>query len=137
MPEPKNPEIAARFRRQRRRDTKPELRLRSALHRRGLRFRVDRSPIEGMRSRADIVFGPPRIAVFVDGCFWHSCPEHSTIPKNNREWWTGKLAANQERDERVSAALRQAGWEVVRVWEHEDMEVAAKRIESLVRSRRP
>lgn len=89
-----------------------------------------------MRSRADIVFGPSRVAVFVDGCFWHSCPEHSSIPKNNREWWVAKLAANTERDERVNTALVDAGWVVVRVWEHEEMEVAAERIDTVVRQRR-
>jgi len=118
------------------RDTLPELALRSELHRRGLRFRVDRAPLPGLRSRADIVFGPARVAVYVDGCFWHSCPEHGTMPKANAEWWDQKLKRNQERDARTNRALRDAGWEVVRIWEHEDPATAADRVEATIRSRR-
>ncbi len=132
MPTPKTPETAARFRRQRRRDTGPELALRRALHSRGLRYRVDVSPITGMRSRADILFTKARVAVFVDGCFWHGCPEHATAPKNNAEWWRQKIEANRQRDERVTAQLQKAGWAVERVWEHEDPEIAADRIVELV-----
>ena len=98
-----------------RRDTKPELAVRSAVWRRGLRYRVDVSPIKGMRSRADLVFTRAKVAVFVDGCFWHSCPEHLTIPKANREWWVDKLEANVARDRRVDEDLRSAGWRVVPV----------------------
>jgi DNA mismatch endonuclease (patch repair protein) len=123
--------------RQARRDTKPELELRRALHRLGLRYRVDKKPIEGMRTRADIVFGPAKVAVFVDGCFWHSCPAHRTTPKNNQGWWEAKLAANVARDKRVDEELRQRGWLPVRVWEHEDMPLAARRIERQVRRRAP
>jgi len=89
-----------------------------------------------MRSRADIVFGPARVAVFVDGCFWHGCPEHGTGPKNNAQWWAAKLAANRERDLRVNAELEAAGWMVFRVWEHESPVEAADRIEAIVWSRR-
>lgn len=120
-----------------RRDTLPELALRSELHRRGLRFRVDRAPLRGLRSRADIVFGPARVAVYVDGCFWHSCPEHATRPKSNAEWWERKLRRNQERDAETDLALREQGWEVVRIWEHEDPVEAADRVEEAVSSRRP
>lgn len=120
-----------------RRDTLPELALRSELHRRGLRFRVDRAPLPGLRSRADIVFGPARVAVYVDGCFWHSCPEHATRPKSNAEWWEQKLHRNQERDAETDRALREQGWEVVRIWEHEDPVEAADRVEKAVSSRRP
>jgi len=119
-----------------RRDTLPELALRSELHRRGLRFRVDRAPLPGLRSRADIVFGPARVAVYVDGCFWHSCPEHGTRPKANAEWWESKLNRNQERDTETDRALREHGWEVVRIWEHEDPVEAADRVEGAVLSRR-
>jgi DNA mismatch endonuclease (patch repair protein) len=119
-----------------RRDTLPELALRSELHRRGLRFRVDRAPLPGLRSRADIVFGPARVAVYVDGCFWHSCPEHATRPKSNAEWWEKKLRRNQERDAETDRALREQGWEVVRVWEHENPVEAADRIEAVLRTRR-
>lgn len=111
-----------------RRDTAPELALRSELHRRGLRFRVDRPPLTGLRSRADIVFGPARVAVYVDGCFWHSCPEHGTKPKANAEWWERKLARNRKRDAETERALREQGWEVVRVWEHENPVEAADRV---------
>jgi DNA mismatch endonuclease (patch repair protein) len=115
-----------------RRDTKPELALRSELHRRGFRFRVDRAPVPGLRSRADIVFGPARVAVYVDGCFWHSCPEHGTRPKANADWWDRKLARNQERDRETDRVLREHGWEVVRIWEHEDPIAAADRVEGAV-----
>jgi DNA mismatch endonuclease, patch repair protein len=81
-----------------------------------------------MRTRADIVFGPAKVAVFVDGCFWHSCPEHLTIPKNNRQWWLDKLEANEARDRRVDRELQELGWLPMRVWEHEDPSVAASRI---------
>ena len=121
------------MRRQARRDTKPEMLLRRALFARGLRYRLDRAPIRGMRRRADVVFGPAKVAVYVDGCFWHSCPEHATVPKNNREWWIEKLAANVARDRDTDRQLREAGWEVVRVWEHEDMEAAADRVMRAVR----
>jgi DNA mismatch endonuclease (patch repair protein) len=116
-----------------RRDTTPELAIRSELHRRGFRFRVDRAPLPGLRSRADIVFGPARVAVYVDGCFWHSCPEHATRPKANAEWWERKLTRNQERDRETNQVLTENGWTVVRVWEHEDPVVAADRIETVLR----
>jgi DNA mismatch endonuclease (patch repair protein) len=111
-----------------RRDTRPELAIRSELHRRGLRFRVDRAPLAGLRSRADIVFGPARVAVYVDGCFWHSCPQHATRPKANAEWWDRKLARNRERDRETDQALAEQGWTVVRIWEHEDPVAAADRV---------
>lgn len=119
-----------------RRDTQPELALRSELHRRGFRFRVDRAPVPGLRSRADIVFGPARVAVYVDGCFWHSCPDHGTRPKANAEWWERKLDRNQERDRETDLVLREHGWRVVRIWEHEDAGEAADRVEAALRGRR-
>eukprot|EP01133_Synstelium_polycarpum_P019814 gene19814-23735_t len=105
---------------QRRRDTKPEIALRRELHRRGLRYFVDRAPVKGVRRRADLVFPRRKVAVFVDGCFWHSCPQHATFPKNNAQWWTDKLAANVVRDRDTDARLAEQGWTVIRVWEHED-----------------
>lgn len=118
------------------RDTKPELQLRSLLHRRGLRFRVDRRVLKGVRRRADIVFGPARVVVFVDGCFWHGCPEHGTWPKANAKFWREKIEANRARDADTDKRLREEEWEVIRVWEHEDPEGAADRVESRVRQRR-
>lgn len=121
---------------QRRSNTQPELALRSELHSRGLRFRVDRAAIVGLRSRADIVFGPAKVAVYVDGCFWHSCPVHTTVPSTNTAWWVEKLAKNVSRDAETDRRLREAGWHVVRVWEHEDPRIAADWIEEIVRRRR-
>lgn len=102
--------------------------LRRELHRRGLRFRVDYAPLPGLRSKADIVFTRPRVAVFLDGCFWHACPEHGNLPKANREWWRAKLALNVARDRRNEQALVEAGWLVLRVWEHEPVGTAADRV---------
>lgn len=104
---------------QRRRDTAPELALRSALFASGLRFRVN-YPIPGLRRRTiDIAFPKRRLAVFVDGCFWHSCPDHGVLPKSSSEWWEAKLAANAVRDRETDAHLAGLGWTVIRVWEHE------------------
>ncbi|UGT40312.1 very short patch repair endonuclease [Nocardia yamanashiensis] len=116
---------SARMAKQRRVGTKPELALRRELHRRGKRFFVDRAPIPGMRRRADIVFPRRKVAVYVDGCFWHSCPDHATFPKNNAEWWAAKLAGNVARDRDTDARLIAAGWTVVRIWEHERPDTAA------------
>jgi DNA mismatch endonuclease, patch repair protein len=82
-----------------------------------------------------VVFGPERVAVYVDGCFWHSCPEHGSMPKANAAFWKRKLERNRQRDTETNAALRQSGWEVVRVWEHEEVAEAADRVEEVLRSR--
>jgi DNA mismatch endonuclease (patch repair protein) len=121
---------AARVRmtRQRRRDTAPELALRRELHRRGRRFRVDLAPLPGLRRRADLVFPRQRLAVYVDGCFWHCCPQHATRPKANTDWWSSKLAANVDRDRDTDRRLARAGWRAVRVWEHEPVESAVLRV---------
>jgi DNA mismatch endonuclease, patch repair protein len=119
--------------RQVRRDTAPELAVRRAVWRLGLRYLVDVPPVRGRR-RADLVFGPAKVAVYVDGCFWHRCPIHATSPKSNREWWEAKLSGNQVRDRDTDARLAAAGWTVVRVWEHEDPVTAAERIASVVKS---
>lgn len=119
---------SARLSRQRRRDTKPEVALRRELHRRGLRYFVDRAPLKGMRRRADLVFPRRKVAVYVDGCFWHSCPVHATKPRNNAQWWADKLAANVARDRDTDTRLIEEGWRVVRIWEHEDPVVAAQRV---------
>lgn len=131
--EPSSPRVSARMSRLRTRDTQPEVALRSELHRRGLRFRVDLRPVPRVRSRADIVFTRARVAVFVDGCFWHVCPVHQTWPQSNAEWWREKLERNVARDRQTDAALAAAGWQVIRVWEHESPERAADRIETAVR----
>jgi len=115
--------------RQASRDTTPELLLRCRLHAQGLRYRVHRRPLPELRRTADIVFSRARVAVFVDGCFWHGCPEHGTAPKTNADWWAAKLARNAERDTETDALLADAGWSVVRVWEHEEPEAAAARVQ--------
>jgi len=105
----------------RKRDTRPEVSLRSALHRRGLRFRKDLllRCSNGVKVRPDIVFTASRVAVFVDGCFWHGCPDHGTVPRSNVDYWRPKFEANVARDRRADDALAQDGWLVIRVWEHE------------------
>ncbi len=119
-------------------DTGPERRLRSALHSAGLRFRKNVLLVEAsVTVRADVVFRRSQVVVFVDGCFWHSCPEHGTAPARNSSYWGPKLARNVERDRAGDTALAAAGWHVVRVWEHEDASVAAMRIREAVRSKRP
>ncbi|MFI9537439.1 very short patch repair endonuclease [Nocardia fusca] len=134
---PTDAATSARMSRQRRAHTAPELALRRELHRRGLRYFVDRAPIRGQRRRADVVFPRRRIAVYVDGCFWHRCPDHATDPKNNAAWWAEKLAGNVARDRATDAALREAGWQVVRIWEHEDPVRAADRVQAVLRTDPP
>ncbi len=124
-----------RMRRQRQRDTVPEVVLRSALHRSGLRFRVD-YPLPGFRRRADLAFPTERVAVLVDGCFWHGCPEHGTAPKANADWWRDKIAANVARDRDTVARLEEAGWLAIRVWEHEAVSDSLERVASAVEARR-
>lgn len=132
-PTPSSAAASAVMRSNRRTGTQPEVRLRSALHRLGLRFRKDAPVRTTMRViRPDIVFTRARVAVLVDGCFWHSCPDHGTKPKSNDWYWAPKLARNVERDREVDAALSADGWQVVRVWEHEDPSDAARRIQELL-----
>ncbi len=118
----------------RRRDTKPELAIRALLHAAGLRYRVDFAPLGGRR-RADIVFTRAKIAVFVDGCFWHGCPLHATLPKHNSNYWVPKLQRNIDRDRDTDEQLRSAGWTVFRCWEHESPTEVADRIKRLVNRR--
>jgi DNA mismatch endonuclease (patch repair protein) len=106
--------------------------IRSSLHGAGLRFRVDKAPLKGLKRRADIVFGADKVAVFVDGCFWHSCPEHGTAPRKNVLWWREKLRRNQIRDRDTDQRLRAEGWLVVRLWEHEDPEQAATGVRTIL-----
>jgi DNA mismatch endonuclease (patch repair protein) len=114
----------------RRGDTKPEMALRRELHRRGLRFRLHRRLDFDRRRSIDIAFPKEKVAVFVDGCFWHNCPEHAVMPKNNAEFWRAKLEANRARDLETTARLEAEGWVVVRVWEHEDPASSAERVAS-------
>ncbi|HZX02249.1 very short patch repair endonuclease [Kribbella sp.] len=113
----------------RRTDTKPEILLRSALHRSGYRFRKDLSVhTSSRRVRPDIVFTARKVAVFVDGCFWHCCPEHGRNPSVNSQYWSPKLQRNVERDRLADSALGADGWSVVRIWEHEALEVAVEKV---------
>lgn len=121
---------------QARKDTAPELAVRRALWSRGLRYRVDHRVI-GKRRKVDIAFTRAKVAVFVDGCFWHRCPLHGTLPKANAKWWREKLERNVERDRDTDRQLEDAGWLVMRVWEHEDPVRAAEGIESIVRGADP
>ena len=121
----------------RRRDTAPEVALRSALHRAGLRFRVDKALLPGSRRRADIVFGPARVVVFVDGCFWHGCPDHHVQPKRNADYWSDKITGNRARDADTDAKLVALGWLVLHVWEHEDADEAAAAVRAKVSERQP
>jgi DNA mismatch endonuclease, patch repair protein len=132
-PHPTSPAITAAMKGNRRADTKPELALRSALHAQGMRFRKDflLRTSAGSRVKADIVFTRDRIAVFVDGCFWHGCPEHGNSPSVNTGYWGPKLARNKERDVRVTSELKADGWSVVRIWEHEPLHRAIDQIAKL------
>lgn len=113
----------------RRCDTGPEVRLRSLLYSHGHRFRKDyRLDLDRLRVRIDVAFPGAKVAAFVDGCFWHRCPQHGSDPRRNGDFWRRKLDANVERDHRVDAALAAAGWTVVRVWEHEPPQAAADRV---------
>lgn len=121
------------------RDTALELKVRSALHREGLRFRKHTRPLATLRCTADVVFPRARLAVFIDGCYWHACPIHATFPKTNAEWWKAKLDRNRNRDRLNAQVLTDAGWQVLRVWEHEDVDdivVLVKETVTAVRGRR-
>lgn len=121
-------EMSARVSSYPRRDTKPEKVLRSELHRRGLRYRVQH-PVPGRSRRTiDVAFTKAKLAVFVDGCFWHGCSEHGVVPKSSTAWWEEKLEANRQRDRDTDEALAEAGWTVLRFWEHEDPSVAAEKV---------
>ncbi|MFI7038400.1 very short patch repair endonuclease [Microbispora rosea] len=130
-----SPAVRTIMRANRSRDTKPELALRSAIHSRGLRYRVDVPPIPGLRRRADLVFTKARVAVFSDGCYWHGCPDHYRPARRNDQFWSDKIARNQARDKDTDAKLLAAGWLVIRVWEHEDPARAADRVVQAVHSR--
>ena len=133
---PSSPEVSRRMAKVANRNTAAEMAVRRELHRRGFRYRVAQ-PITGMgRTRPDIVFTRERIAIFIDGCFWHRCPEHATFPQANALWWAEKLELNQARDQKTDFQLRELGWEVVRVWEHVPADEAADLIQQVVMRRR-
>lgn len=129
-------EVSRRMSRYPRRDTGPELRLRREVHHLGLRYRVD-APLPGMpRRRADMLFSRARVAVFVDGCYWHGCPQHFRPAGQNRQWWQEKIDRNRARDRDTVEQLIAQGWQVLRAWEHDDMTVVAAQIDSMVRAGR-
>lgn len=131
-PTAKDAGVSDRMSRMPRASTGPEMALRRALHSRGLRFRLHRRDLPGS---PDIVLPRARLAIFVDGCFWHGCPDHGALPKHNREWWAAKLAANVERDRRKDAELIGLGWLPLHIWEHTSADRAAEEIQVLWRQR--
>lgn len=114
------------------RDTKPEMALRSAVHALGLRYKVSSQPLKGVRRTADLVFTRARVAVFLDGCFWHGCPEHHTVAVTNAPFWAEKVAKTIERDRDTDQRLAEAGWISLRIWEHQDPSQAALKIREVV-----
>lgn len=118
------------------RDTRPELALRRAVHRRGLRYRVGLQPVKTRRRTVDLAFTRVKVAVFLDGCFWHGCPEHyRQATGETSQFWEAKIEQNRRRDADTDQRLSEAGWEVVRVWEHEDPETAADRVAAIVKAK--
>ena len=117
------------------RDTRPELALRSAAHALGLRYRVSVRPLRELRRTADLVFTKARVAVFLDGCFWHGCPDHHTVAATNASFWAEKVESTRSRDRETDRRLADAGWTSIRVWEHDDPAEAAQRIKTVVRGR--
>lgn len=119
------------------RDTTPERLIRRLVHAQGLRYRVATRPLSDLRRTADMVFRPAKVAVFIDGCYWHGCPEHYVPPKTNPGYWSDKVARNMARDRDTDERLRTAGWLVLRFWEHESAEHCSESICRAVASRRP
>ena len=131
-PIPADENISEQMRRMPTKNTDPEIKVRKSLYAKGLRYRLHRKDLPG---KPDIALGPAKVAVFVDGCYWHNCPEHGTLPKNNRKWWEEKFRKNRERDLRNDTKLIEMGWLPVHIWEHEDPNEAAARIKDLARER--
>lgn len=117
--------VRSRMSRQKRKDTEAEMSVRRILHARGVRYRVDVRPVPELRARGDIVWSGLRLIVFIDGCFWHGCPDHATRPRANAEWWAEKLDNNIRRDRQTNSDLDERGWTVLRFWEHENPEDVA------------
>jgi DNA mismatch endonuclease (patch repair protein) len=118
------------------RDTKPELAVRRILHSRGLRYRVNRRPVNSVSRTSDIVFASTRVTVFIDGCYWHGCPEHYVASKSNTDYWSSKIANNRSRDAETNVLLSNAGWLVLRFWSHEEPLVVADVITNAIYARR-
>lgn len=133
VPAPSSDAARNRMRAAKPRNTKPEVILRSALDQCGLQYANDVILLPGLRRKTDIVFEAERVAVYVDGCFWHGCPIHGTWPKQNAEFWRNKIETNRRRDVDTDQKLMEAGWRVIRVWEHENMMDASQRIATTVR----
>lgn len=133
---PSSPEARLRMQRVRQKHTSAEATLRRELHARGIRFRLHVAVLTAPRRVADVALSGLRVAVFVDGCFWHGCPMHATWPKQNAEFWRAKIKTNMARDKDTDARLRAAGWKVIRVWAHEQAGIAAARIAKIVERRR-
>jgi DNA mismatch endonuclease (patch repair protein) len=133
---PPSPEVRSRMQATPRRDTPAELRIRRILHAQGFRYSIDARPIRDSRRRADILFRKAKVAVFIDGCFWHGCPRHGTWPKANADFWRSKIMANRARDSDTNRELGRHGWLVRRFWEHEEPDRAAAKIARCVKLRR-
>jgi DNA mismatch endonuclease (patch repair protein) len=127
------PAVRAVMRGNRSRDTRPERALRSAAHALGLRYRVGIRPLPKVRRTADLVFTKTKVAVFLDGCYWHGCQEHYRPSRKNSDFWASKVVANRIRDRETDRLLRDEGWEIIRIWEHEDPAEAAARVAEVVR----
>lgn len=137
-PYPNSEQVSARMRANRKRDTKPEIAVRSLLHAKGLRFRKHYAiKLADRTVRPDIVFTRRKVAVFIDGCFWHACAIHGNVPRANTDYWSPKLQRNVERDLLTDAALAQAGWRIVRVWEHEQPSAVAAKVAATLAETRP
>lgn len=133
---PSRPKVGLRMKQVRQRNTSAELAVRRELYARGLRYRIQVLVSTKPRRVADIAFSGLRVAVFVDGCFWHGCPKHATWPKQNAEFWRAKIATNQQRDRDTDERLRAEGWMVIRVWAHEPPERVAAKVAAVVEKRR-
>ncbi|WP_405480927.1 very short patch repair endonuclease [Streptomyces sp. NBC_00009] len=133
---PSSPGVSARMSRQASKDTAPEVAVRRLLHASGLRYRLNVRVPDMPRRTIDIAFPGAKVAVFMDGCFWHGCPEHATQPKANAEWWRTKLDRNMGRDIETTSHLTAAGWTVLRFWEHESPDVVAGEVRNVVDRKR-
>ncbi|MCX4726369.1 very short patch repair endonuclease [Streptomyces sp. NBC_00963] len=133
---PSSPDVSARMSRQASRDTAPELAVRKLLHASGRRYRLNVRVPDMPRRTIDIAFTRAKVAVFLDGCFWHGCPEHATQPKANAEWWRQKLQRNMDRDTETTEHMARAGWTVLRFWEHESPARIAEQVAAVVDQKR-